>query len=76
MDFVIPLRASKRSQFTLAQKHVILDEYEKCLERGSKIAFCRAVGVTDGTIRLWGRQREAGELRSRAMTGKEDQRLR
>jgi transposase len=76
MDFVVPTRVSKRSQFTVAQKHLILDEYEKCLERGSKTAFCRAVGITDGTIRLWGRQREAGELRSRATNGTEDRRLR
>ncbi|MFC8041907.1 hypothetical protein ACFUOZ_21355 [Paenarthrobacter sp. NPDC057355] len=54
---------------------MILDEYEKCLERGSKTAFCRAVGITDGTIQLWARQRAAGELRSRAREGTEDQRL-
>ena len=76
MDFVVPLRASKRSHFTLAQKHMILDEYDKCLVRGSKTAFCRAVGITEGTIRLWAGQREAGELRSRAKEGTEDHRLR
>jgi hypothetical protein len=75
MDFVIPSRVSNRSHFTLAQKHAILDEYDKCLERGSRIAFCRAVGIGDNTIRLWARQREAGELRSKAAPGSEDQRL-
>ncbi|WP_346925007.1 hypothetical protein [uncultured Arthrobacter sp.] len=75
MDFVIPSRVSKRSHFTLAQKHAILDEYDKCLERGSKTAFSRTVGITEGTIRLWVRQREAGELRSNAAPGSEDQRL-
>jgi len=75
MDFVIPSRVSNRSHFTLAQKHAILEEYDKCLERGSRTAFSRAVGITDGTLRLWVRQREAGELRSNAAPGSEDQRL-
>ena len=76
MDFVVPSRRSRKSHFTLAQKHEILDEYDKCLERGSRIAFCRAVGIADGTLRLWVQQREAGELRSSIKQGKEDQRLR
>jgi hypothetical protein len=76
MDFVVPSRRSKRSHFTLAQKHAILDEYEKCLERGSRIAFCRAVGIGDNTIRLWVQQRESGELRSSIKQGNEDHRLR
>lgn len=75
MDFVVPVRRSRRSHFTLAQKHAILDEYDKCLERGSRIAFCRAVGIGDNTIRLWAQQREAGELRSSIKQGSEDQRL-
>jgi transposase len=75
MDFVVPSRLSKRGHFTLAQKHAILDEYDKCLERGSRTAFSRAVGITEGTIRLWVRQREAGELRSRSAAGSGDQRL-
>ncbi|QYF88533.1 transposase [Arthrobacter sp. PAMC25284] len=75
MDFVVPVRRSGRSHFTLEQKHAILDEYEKCLERGSRIAFCRAVGIGDNTVRLWVQQREAGELRSSIKQGNEDQRL-
>jgi transposase len=76
MDFVVPSRRSRKSHFTLARKHEILDEYDKCLERGSRIACCRAVGIADGTLRLWVQQREAGELRSSIKQGKEDQRLR
>jgi transposase len=76
MDFVVPSRRSKRSHFTLAQKHAILEEYDKCLERGSRIAFSRAVGIADGTIRLRLQQREAGELRSNIKQGNEDHRLR
>ncbi|MGO4249744.1 hypothetical protein AB4Y87_21270 [Paenarthrobacter sp. RAF54_2] len=76
MDFIVPPRRSKRSHFTLDQKHAILDEYDKCLERGSRIAFCRAVGIGDNTIRLWVQQRETGELRSRSKQGREDHRLR
>lgn len=75
LDFVIPARVSNRSHFTVGQKHAILDEYDKCLERGSRIAFSRAAGITEGTLRLWVRQREAGELRSRSASGSEDQRL-
>jgi transposase len=76
MDFVSPPRASNRKHFTLEQKHASLDEYDKCLDWGSRIAVSRAVGITDGTIRLWVRQRESGELRSRFKTGSEDHRLR
>ncbi|PNI09388.1 hypothetical protein CXX84_03730 [Arthrobacter sp. AFG7.2] len=76
MDFVSPPRGSNRKHFTLEQKHAILDEYDKCLDWGSRIAFSRAVGITDGTIRLWVRQRESGELRSRFKSGSEDHRLR
>lgn len=75
MDFVVPSRVSNRSHFTLAQKHAILEEYDKCLERGSRTAFSRAVSISEGTIRLWARQRDAGELRSRSTAGNEDQRL-
>ncbi len=75
MDFVIPVRASNRKHFTTDQKHAILDEYDKCLEWGSKAAFIRAVGITEGTINKWCREREAGQLRSRSDTVRQDQRL-
>lgn len=75
MDFVIPARSSNRKHFTSAQKHAILDEYDKCLERGAKAALIRAVGVAESTMGLWFRQREAGELRARTDTVREDQRL-
>ena len=51
------------------------DEYEKCLEWGSKAAFIRAVGITEGTMNHWCRQRESGELKSRSDALREDQRL-
>lgn len=75
MEFVIPTRISNRKQFTTKQKHAILDEYDKCLERGSKAAFSRAARVSASTLRFWFQQREAGELTSRSDTKKEDQRL-
>lgn len=75
MDFVIPVRRSNKSHFTLTQKHAILDEYDKCLERGSRAAFYRAVNVAESTVKLWLRQRESGELRSSIKDGNEDQRL-
>ncbi|KRE64940.1 hypothetical protein ASG92_18260, partial [Arthrobacter sp. Soil736] len=75
MDFVMPVRATNRKHFTTDQKHAILDEYDKCLEWGSKAAFIRAVGITEGTMNHWCRQRESGELKSRSDTLREDQRL-
>jgi transposase len=75
MDFVMPVRVSNRKHFTTNQKHAILDEYDKCLEWGSKAAFIRAVGITEGTMNHWCRQRVSGELRSRSDKLKEDQRL-
>ena len=75
MDFVMPVRASNRKHFTTDQKHAILDEYEKCLEWGSKAAFIRAVGITEGIMNHWCRQRESGELKSRSDALREDQRL-
>ena len=75
MDFVMPVRASNRKHFTTDQKHAILDEYDKCLEWGSKAAFIRAVGITEGTMNHWCRQRESGELKSRSDALREDQRL-
>ncbi|MEV7135864.1 hypothetical protein AB0N24_23640, partial [Arthrobacter sp. NPDC093128] len=76
MDFAIPARASNRKHFTTEQKHAILDEYDKCLEWGSKGAFIRAVGIANSTLNHWRRQRESGELKSRSDTvKKEDPRL-
>jgi transposase len=76
MDFVIPARATNRKHFTTEQKHELLDEYDRCLEWGSKGAFIRAVGITNSTLNTWRRQRESGELKSRSDTiKKEDPRL-
>jgi len=76
MDFVIPARGGNRKHFTTEQKHALLDEYDKCLEWGSKGAFIRAVGITNATVNHWRRQRESGELKSRSDTvKKEDPRL-
>ncbi|MEV7134370.1 hypothetical protein AB0N24_15930, partial [Arthrobacter sp. NPDC093128] len=75
MDFVMPVRVSNRKHFTTDQKHAILDEYDKCLEWGSKAAFIRAAGITEGTMNRWCRERESGELRSRSDNLEEDQRL-
>jgi hypothetical protein len=72
---VMPIRATNRKHFTTDQKHAILDEYDPCLEWGSKAAFVRAAGITEGTINTWCRQRKAGQLRSRSDSMEEDQRL-
>ena len=66
---VVPTaRASNRKHYTTGQKDTLLDEYDKCLEWGSKGAFIRAAGITDSTLHSWPRQREAGELKSRSDT--------
>jgi|SRR3954453_21829654 len=66
MDFVIPTRLSNRHHFTTAQKMAVLDEYDKCIERGSKIELARAVGIGTRTISQWFNDREAGTLSSRS----------
>jgi transposase-like protein len=81
MEFVIPTRLSNRHQFTTAQKLAVLDEFDRCLERGSKVQLARAVGVRTATISGWFNDREAGILSSRSdmIEGNhvaEDQRLR
>jgi transposase len=80
MEFVVPVRLSNRHHFTTAQKLAVLDEFDKCLERGSKGQLARAVGVRGATIQEWFNAREAGTLTSRSDTIKgnhvpEDQRL-
>lgn len=80
MDFVIPTRLSNRHHFTTAQKLAVLDEYDKCLERGAKAELARAVGISSATILKWFNDREAGILSSRSDSIKgnvvpEDQRL-
>lgn len=71
MDFVIPVRSSKKAHFTTEQKLAILDEYDKCLERGAKAALARTLGVNANTLREWYLDREAGHLKSRSDTLKE-----
>lgn len=66
MTFEPPTRSSKRGQFTTAQKLEILDEYDKCIEMGSKAKLARRVGVHSGTIHNWFVARENGTLTSRS----------
>ncbi|WP_449371924.1 helix-turn-helix domain-containing protein [Arthrobacter psychrolactophilus] len=66
MDFVIPTRLSNRHHFTTAQKLAVLDEYDKCLEHGSKSELARAVGIGSRTLSGWFNDREAGILSSRS----------
>jgi len=68
MEFVIPVRASNRHHFTTRQKLAILDEFDNCIERGSKARLARAVGVKGATISDWFNAREAGTLSSRSDT--------
>lgn len=66
MSFEIPSRSSSQGQFTTAQKLAILDEYDKCIERGSKAQLARTVGVNPSTIHKWFIDRENGCLTSRS----------
>jgi transposase len=75
MDFVLPTRPSKWQAFTVEEKLAVLDEYDKCLDRGSKVALSRALGVRDGTLRDWFLAREAGRLVPRGRHAEREQRL-
>ena len=80
MDFVIPVRSLNRTHFTTAQKLAILDQYDQCVEPGSKVALARGVGVGYTTLSSWVKARGAGTLSSRSDTLKgqhmsEDNRL-
>lgn len=63
----IPFRATRKSQFTPEQKWALLLEYDKCLDLGSKSAFCRRVAIGTWTMRDWVRKRAAGEITDPAL---------
>ncbi len=58
----VPFRATRETHFTEEQKWLLLVEYDQCLERGSKSAFCRRVGIDPVTPGQWLRQRADGRL--------------
>lgn len=60
--FEVPQRPSRNHSFSKAQKWQLLLEYDKCLDRGAKAAFCRMIGVLPGTVRDWAAAREQGRL--------------
>lgn len=57
-----PFRPTKNHNFTEEQKWALLLEYDKCLDRGSKAAFLRRVGIVRDTIWKWSKAREEGRL--------------
>ena len=61
-ELQVPFRATRQQWFTAEQKWALLLEYDQCLERGSKSAFCRRVGIHTVTPREWLRQRAEGRL--------------
>lgn len=60
--FEIPQRPSRNHNFSKEQKWSLLLEYDKCLDRGAKAAFCRAAGVAPITMRDWAAAREQGRM--------------
>lgn len=58
----VPFRSSRRSWFTAEQKWALLLEYDQCLDRGAKSAFCRRVGIATRTPGEWLRLRAEGRL--------------
>lgn len=60
--FEFPQRPSKRHGFSKEEKWMMLLEYDKCLDHGSKAAFARAAGVRAHTMRDWQAARDAGRL--------------
>jgi transposase-like protein len=59
----VPQRASRQAHFTPLEKWTMLLEYDKCLDRGSKTAFYRHMGVSKTTVHHWVKAREEGRLR-------------
>lgn len=60
----IPKRASKRGHFAPAERWALLAEYDKCLDRGSKVAFYRQVDVSESTVKAWVVARDEGRLKA------------
>lgn len=58
----IPQRPSRQAHFLPAERWALLLEYDKCLDWGSKAAFCREIQVTGATVRTWSRLRDEGRL--------------
>lgn len=62
MIMEIPQRASRQTHFTRDEKWAMLLEYDKCLDRGSKVAFYRHMGVANTTVKNWVKARNEGRL--------------
>ena len=56
----VPFRPSRQAKFTPQQRWALLLEYDQCLERGSRAAFCRRIGVSMYTMSSWVQKRTAG----------------
>ena len=53
---------AKRRKFTAAYKRRILEEADRCKERGEIGALLRREGLYSSNLSKWRREREAGEL--------------
>lgn len=60
--FEIPERPSRLHHFSREQRWLLLQEYDKCLDRGSKAEFCRRIQVNSRTVKDWAKAREEGRL--------------
>lgn len=60
----IPQRPSRQSSFLPAERWALLLEFDKCLDRGSKVAFYRKVQVAAVTMTKWSRDRDEGRLKA------------
>ncbi|NKX56960.1 hypothetical protein HGG74_21100 [Arthrobacter sp. E918] len=66
----LPVRPSRQHRFTAEERWALLQEYDKCIDQGSKAAFCRTVGINARTARDWARAREAGLLKPPGSAGR------
>jgi transposase len=66
----LPVRLSKQHRFTAEERWALLEEYDKCIDHGSKSAFCRTVGINTTTARDWARARDAGLLKPPGSAGR------
>lgn len=58
----IPQRPSRQAHFLPSERWALLLEFDKCLDRGSKVAFYRKVQVAPVTMRKWSKDRDEGRL--------------
>jgi len=58
----LPVRITNKHHFTGNERLAFLAEWEKCVDHGSKSAFCRRVGIDPKSFSNWSRDKRDGVL--------------